>query len=267
MSGRIKRKKTDAGPGDTERHPDPVAEAYSIAGGIAHDLNTILTAIYGYSELALEDSGDTTAVEKYLGRIIGAADRARSLTGQLIDLSRGALQPRQTVRIGDILSDAVRFLRPSAGDSITVTEKINAPELLVDAVPAQLFRLFINIAVNALQAMKEKGGSLEITLDAVSDSDRSAGSPLNTALVRFADTGMGMDPETSEKLFTPFFTAGDREGGTGLGMMVVNAIIRDLGGAVRIDSQPGTGTNVDLLIPLSGFGPVDEKNYLRETDK
>jgi len=266
VSGRI-QKKSDAPPGEADRQPDRVAEAYAIAGGIAHDLNTILTAIYGYSELALESAGDAAATEKYLGRIIGAADRAKSLTGQLIDLSRGALQPRQTVNIGDILADAVRFIRPSADDNITVTEKINAPDLVVEAVPAQLFRLFINVAVNALQAMKEKGGRLVITLDAVSERDGTDGVTPDRALVRFADTGRGMDRETTEKLFTPFFSAGNREGGTGLGMMVVSAIMRDLGGAVRIDSQPGTGTVIDLLIPLSGFGPVDEKSYLRETDK
>ncbi|MDX9902977.1 MAG: ATP-binding protein [Bacteroidales bacterium] len=266
MSGRIK-KKSDAPPGEAGRQPDRVAEAYAIAGGIAHDLNTILTAIYGYSELALESAGDAAEAEKYMGRIIGAADRAKSLTGQLIDLSRGALQPRQTVNIGDILADAVRFIRQSADDNITITETINAPDLLVDAVPAQLFRLFVNVAVNALQAMKEKGGILEITIDTASDSNDSAGAPPKTALVQFADTGRGMDSETTRKLFTPFFSAGKSEGGTGLGMMVVSAIMRDLGGAVRINSQPGTGTVVGLLIPLSGFGPVDEMSYLRETEK
>ncbi|MDF1560469.1 MAG: ATP-binding protein [Bacteroidales bacterium] len=266
MSGKTE-KKSDAPYGATDRDHDPVDEAYTIAGGIAHDLNTILTAIYGYSELALESAGDAAAVEKYIRRIIGAADRAKSLTGQLIDLSRGALQPRQSENIGDILADTVRFIRPSAGDNITVTEKINEPGLMVDAVPAQLFRLFVNVAVNALQAMKEKGGNLEISVDAVRDSNDSAGAPLNTALVQFTDTGRGMDRETTEKLFTPFLSAGDREGGTGLGMMVVSAIMRDLGGAIRINSKPGTGTVVGLLIPLSGFGPLDEKSYLRETDK
>ncbi len=240
--------------------------AYAIAGGIAHDLNTILTAIYGYSELAQESAGDAAATEKYLERIIGAADRARSLTAQLIDLSRGALQPPQRVNVGEILADAVRFLRLSAGDNITIAEKITAPELHVDAVPAQLFRLFINIAANALNAMKERGGRLVITLEAVSDRNGSDGEAADTALVRFADNGRGMDRETTERLFEPFFSKSEEAGGTGLGMMVVSAIIHDLGGAVRVNSNAGTGTVVELLIPLSGFGTVDEKSYLRKTD-
>lgn len=266
MSGKIK-KKNDHPAAEAGRQPDTSATAYAIAGGIAHDLNTVLTAIYGYSELAQESAGDASATEKYMERIIAAADRARSLTAQLIDLSRGALQPPQKVNVGHILTDAVRFLRPSAGDNITITEKIMAPELNVNAVPAQLFRLFINVASNALKAMKEKGGILVITLEAVSDRDGSDAETVDTALVRFADNGKGMDRETTEKLFEPFFSAGDREGGTGLGMMVVSAIIRDLGGAVIINSKPGAGTVVDLLIPLSGFGPVNEKSYLRTTDK
>lgn len=265
MSKTIK-KKNDLPASETGRQDDTSARAYAIAGGIAHDLNTILTAIYGYSELAQESAGDAAATEKYLERIIGAADRARSLTAQLIDLSRGALQPPQRVNVGEILADAVRFLRQSAAVNITITEKITAPELHVDAVPAQLFRLFINVAANALKAMKEKGGRLEITLAAVSDPGGSDGKAYDTALVRFADNGIGMDRETTEKLFEPFFSKGEGAGGTGLGMMVVRAITDDLRGAVRVNSNPGTGTVVELLIPLSGFGPVDEKSYLRKTD-
>ncbi len=253
--------------GASGRQADTPATAYAIAGGIAHDLNTILTAIYGYGELAQESAGDAAATEKYLERIIGAADRARALTAQLIDLSRGALQPPQRVNVGEILADTVRFLRPTADENITITEKITAPELHVDAVPAQLFRLFINVAANALKAMKDKGGTLVITLEAVSDLNGSDREVADTALVRFADNGSGMDRETTEKLFEPFFSTGAGKGGTGLGMTVVSAIIRDLGGAVRINSKPGIGTVVDLLIPLSGFGPVDEKSYLRTTDK
>jgi signal transduction histidine kinase len=265
VSDKIK-KKSDLPAAEAGRQNDTSATAYAIAGGIAHDLNTILTAIYGYSELAQESAGDAAATGKYLEKIIGAADRAKSLTAQMIDLSRGALQPPQRVNIGEILADAVRFLRPSAGDKITITERIKAPELHVDAVPAQLFRLFINVAANALKAMKEKGGRLVITLEAVSDRTDSDGAAADTALVSFADTGMGMDSETTERLFEPFFSTGEGKGGTGLGMMVVRAIMDDLGGAVRVNSNPGTGTVVELLIPLSGFGPVDEKSYLRKTD-
>jgi signal transduction histidine kinase len=260
------RKKSDLHAAEAGRQNDASATAYAIAGGIAHDLNTILTAIYGYSELAQESAGDAAATEKYLMRIIGAADRAKSLTAQLIDLSRGALQPPQRVNVGEILEDAVRFLRPSADDNITITEKISAPELHVDAVPAQLFRLFINIAANALKAMEEKGGRLVITLEAVSDLNGIVGEAADTALVRFADNGRGMDRETTERLFEPFYSKGEGAGGTGLGMMVVRAIINDLGGAVRVNSNPGAGTVVELLIPLSGFGPVDEKSYLRKSD-
>jgi signal transduction histidine kinase len=265
VSGKTEKRSDDLA-GNTGRQTDTSAMAYAIAGGIAHDLNTILTAIYGYSELAQESAGDAAATEKYLERIIGAADRAKSLTAQLIDLSRGALQPPQRVNIGDIITDAVRFLRPLAGNNITVAEKIVAQELYADAVPAQLFRLFINVADNALKAMKEKGGRLLITLEAVSTHDGRDGEVVDTALVSFADNGRGMDRETTERLYEPFFSTGDGKSGTGLGMMVVSAIIRDLGGAVRINSTPGTGTVVDLLIPLSGFGPVNEKSYLRKTD-
>lgn len=262
-----KKKKSVLTASDAGSKNDNSEAAYAIAGGIAHDLNTILTAIYGYSELAQESAGDYAITERYLQRIIGAADRARALTAQLIDLSRGALQPPQRLNIGDVLTDAVRFIRPSAGDNITIVEMVKAPDLHVDAVPAQLFRLFINIASNALNAMNEKGGRLEITLEAVFDSSGSEGEVADTALVRFSDTGIGMDPGTVERLFEPFFTGGEGEGGTGLGMMVVSAILRDLGGAARVNSKPGTGTEVELLIPLSGFGPVDQKSYLRTTDK
>jgi signal transduction histidine kinase len=232
-------------------------EVYNLAGSIAHDLNTILTTIYGYSEHALNSLDDDSEAGRNVRRIIEAADRARMLTGQLLDLSRRSAQEKVAVRVSDVLSEALGFIVPAAEKNITVIRQFKAPDLLVRAVPEQLFRVFMNIAVNALQSMEENGGSLTVTLDyAGKEEDQMSGAGLNFVLVRFADTGKGMDAETTSRMFEPFFTSGKKEAGTGLGLTIVRDIVNEMEGTLKVGSEIGKGTVIDLLFPVAGFGSL-----------
>lgn len=227
-----------------------------MAGGIAHDLNTVLTTIYGYCEMALESLSETSEAGRSIKKIIEATNRARQLTARLVDLSDRPAEEKQQVRVADVLSDTLSLIMPSAGDNITLSFRINSPDLTVEAMPSQLFRVFMNIAVNALQAMKNGGGSLTVTLDSVTDSEgQQPGAGRHHALIRFADTGTGMDQETASRMFEPFFTRGGNESGTGLGLAVVKEIIADMNGTVRVDTETGKGTVIDVLVPAVVFGP------------
>ena len=155
------------------------------------------------------------------------------------------------------LSETLDFLQPSAGSNITITRQIKTPNILVEAVPDQLFRVFLNIAANALDSMEDTGGSLTVTLDAAGISDGTeAGANRRQVLIRFADTGKGMDAETSARMFEPFFTSGKREKGTGLGMTIVRDIVTDMNGSLRVSSEKGRGTVIDLLFPVAEFGSL-----------
>jgi len=265
-----KNHKEESGRIASESHDAAVtaSQAYAMAGAIAHDLNTILTTIYGYSETALETLDETSEAGRNIRRIIAAADRAKSLTSQLLDLSRRSAHNKAPLKVSDVLSEALDFLQPSAGSNIKVTRQIKTPGILVEAVPEQLFRVFLNIAANALDSMEDTGGSLTVTLDTAGISEGTeAGANRRQVLIRFADTGKGMDAETSARMFEPFFTSGKREKGTGLGLTIAHDIVTEMNGSLRVNSEKGRGTVIDLLFPAAEFGSLPEKPYLRNPEK
>ncbi len=238
----------EGNPGDAEKNmPKAVKQDSSglIAGGIAHDLNTILTLIYGYSELALE--GLDPAGENFanIKKIIQSADRAKAITGQLLSLGMEADQARMRVPVKDILQETLEFLRPLVTDRVIFSEQMVTPEVTVSADPIQLYRVFINLARNAVHAMEEKGGTLTVTLDTrkgAEVSNPAAGNQVAAeyALIRFADTGPGMDETTASRMFDPFFTAGKQGIGTGLGLSVVYGIISAIAGEISVTTKEGT---------------------------
>lgn len=263
MSSSNKIKET--GRNVSEKHDAPYTDrqAYDLAGTIAHDLNTILTTIYGYSELALDSLESDSEAGRNVRRIIEAADRARKLTGQLLDSGRSPAPEKVTVKVSDVLSETLDFILPTVRNNITVTRQFKDPDLLVETVPEQLFRVFMNIAVNALQSMEENGGSLTVTLDsAIREEGPESGPDSSLAHVRFADTGKGMDAETASKVLDPFFTSGKKNEGTGLGLTIVKDLVNEMEGTLKIESERGKGTVIDLLFPVARFGPLPEKLYL-----
>lgn len=225
-----------------------------IAAGIAHDLNTILTLIYGYSELAMEGLDPTGENYINIKKIIQSADRAKAITGQLLAIGIEADHDQISVSVKDVLRETLESLRPAATDKIILREEILTPDVTVSADPTQLFRVFINLARNAIQAMEERGGTLTVTLDTRKGAavrSPAAGKPVadEYALIRFEDTGPGMDEATAARMFEPFFTAGKQSSGTGLGLSVVSGIISAIDGEISVTTKKGRGTVIEILIP------------------
>lgn len=240
-----------------EESPGTNAGISVLAGGIAHDLNTVITTIYGFSEQALENLGDgDPETAESIRRIIGAADRAKKLTGQLLDMSRRTAEDKVPVRVADVLAETIDFLRPSVPEGIRINRKLSAPDASVMAVPAQLFRIFLNLILNAVQAIPAQEGTVTVTLDAPVNREGTKTDENGThLLIRISDNGKGMDSETARNAFNPFFT-GRRENGTGLGLTVVSDAVRELGGEISISSVQGEGTTFSLLIPGAFFGSL-----------
>jgi len=220
-----------------------------LTGGIAHDLNTILTTIYGYSEMALETVGETSEAGQNIRNILLAADRARALTGRLMNLTQPSGDERKTIRVSDIIKETISLIRPSIPHGTEVAEEISSPDIMVHADPLQLFRAFTNLAVNALQAMETAGGRLIISLETVSAGKNKQLNAGDYALIRFTDTGEGMDKKTAEKMFDPFFTSRAKGGGTGLGLSLVYDIVSDLDGVINVSTDENKGTVIEILIP------------------
>lgn len=237
------------------------AQLSALAGGIAHDLNTVLTTIYGYSEQVLEILGDDNPeASAQTKRIIVAADRARILTGQLLSLSHRSAQEKVAVRVADVIAETIDFIRPSVPSCIQIRRLLKVPEATVMAVPAQLFRIFLNLLLNASQAIGDVAGTITVTLDLPEEKTGAGDGEIpDSILITIKDTGNGMDAETAARIFDPWFTSG-RKTGTGLGLTVVSDAIKELGGIIRVDSEPGKGTAFSLWIPSVFFGSLPEKS-------
>jgi len=226
-----------------------------LAGGIAHDFNTILTTIYGYSEMSLEGLDTSSEAYQNIKKIIQALGRARSLTSQILTFSRQVGQEKISVRVLDILQETLGFIKPSVPDSVILEDIINAPDIKIKADPTQLFRVFINLINNAMQAMEANGGRLTITLDSRKRADINtfiAGkkSDGEFASIKFADTGPGMEESVAGRIFEPFYTTRKHGKGNGLGLSVVYGIVSELEGDILVNSKINEGTSIDVIIPL-----------------
>ncbi len=234
-----------------------------LAGGIAHDFNNLLMVIAGNLEFARADLPAAHPVRPDLDEIGHATERARALVRQLLTFSRKRpLQP-QPVRLGDVVTGAERMLRRVIGEEIVLDVAVDAPDAVVVADPGQLEQVLMNLAVNARDAMLTPlhghpgtGGTLLIQVDAVTlapAAARAAGglAPGHWARLRVRDSGHGMDAETRAKAFEPFFTTKAVGQGTGLGLATVFGIVRQAGGAVRVESVPGDGTTITILLPAA----------------
>ncbi|HVO34409.1 MAG TPA: PAS domain-containing protein [Gemmatimonadales bacterium] len=225
-----------------------------LAGGVAHDFNNLLTAISSYSELLLADFASEDPRRLDVMEIRKATERAAALTHQLLAFSRRqVLQPR-VVDLNAVIGGAERLLRRLIGEDIALATRLEPSLALVTADAGQLEQVIMNLAVNARDAM-QNGGTLTletrtVTIEAATQTaEQSIVAPGRYVLLTVADTGTGMDPETKRHLFEPFFTTKERGKGTGLGLATVYGIVKQSGGFIWVDSEPGTGAAFRIYLP------------------
>jgi signal transduction histidine kinase len=237
----------------------------ALAGGLAHDFNNILATIFGYSELLLDEiSGNSSAAEK-ISRIISAATKAKSLTSQILTFSRQVEQQKIPVSIYEVLMETIGFVESGKPADINITSDIIATDAMVYADPTQLFRVFLNLMTNAIQAMENRGGTLSISMTVVQGNNVRHELSRNIvadeyALIVFEDTGMGMEPSVVHRIFEPYFTTKEGGRGTGMGLSVVHGIILEIEGEILVSSKPDKGTVFSLYLPLSHDYPSIPEN-------
>ncbi|MDX1567300.1 MAG: PAS domain-containing protein, partial [Longimicrobiales bacterium] len=224
-----------------------------LAGGIAHDFNNLLTVISAQSDLLLLDLDESSPLREEVELIRSAAERAARLTGQLLAFSREQVLRPRVLDLNEVVTDVDPLLRRLLGEDIRVVTRLSddLPPVRVD--PGQLEQVLMNLAVNAREAMPG-GGVLEIStrLEVLTEeeaAERPGLWPGPCVQLRVSDTGMGMDAETRSRVFEPFFTTKREEGGTGLGLAVSYGIVKQSGGAIHVDSQPGKGTTFKIRFP------------------
>lgn len=240
---------------DVQRRQAQKMEAIGVlAGGIAHDFNNILSAILGYTDLALHDVAPGGPIERYLQEVLTAGRRAQSLVRQILTFSRASAPERIPVQLHLIVKEALSLLRASLPTTIDIRQNIDRNAGTVLADPTQMHQVLMNLCANAEYAMRESGGILEVCLDTVqSDTALLAHhaelAPGSYVRLIIRDTGHGIAPDISERIFEPFFTTKDVGQGTGMGLAVVHGIVLSHGGAITMQSTPGRGTTFSVYLP------------------
>ena len=236
-----------------------------LAGGIAHDLNNALTAIAGYTELSLDALADTHPARPDVLEIRRAAERAESVTRQLLAFSRKQLLEPRVFFLNDSVANLGRMLERLLGNSVELKTVIaqGVPPIYGD--PGQIDQAIINLAVNARDAMPDGGRlTLAVSLVDVDEAFARAHQPMPPGRfveLAVSDTGVGMEPETQAHVFEPFFTTKEVGKGTGLGLAMVYGTVKQSGGFIFLESQVGRGTAFRLY-----FHPAPAPAHVATTD-
>ncbi|MGH7505676.1 MAG: PAS domain S-box protein, partial [Longimicrobiales bacterium] len=224
-----------------------------LAGGIAHDFNNLLTAIQGHAQFLLEDLAPESGPFADAEEIRKAADRAATLTRQLLAFSRRQVLQPQMLDLNVVIRDMHRMLRRVIREDIELITTLDDELSPVHADAGQMEQVLMNLVVNARDAMPA-GGTLTIRTTNV-EVQRAFGSagltvrPGRHVQIAVSDTGIGMDRDTQAKIFEPFFTTKPEGQGTGLGLATVYGIVKQSGGSISVYSEPGRGTSFKVLVP------------------
>ena len=224
-----------------------------LAGGVAHDFNNLLMVISGYAEVLLEQMDSEDARQGKVQAIQQAADRATTLTRQLLAFSRKQFLELKVVDVNAIVSDMERLLRPLIGETIELSTRLTSGVGHTRADAGQLEQVIMNLVVNSRDAMP-RGGKITIqtsdaTFDTSSSREHGLVAPGSYIVLTVSDTGLGMDAETQSRIFEPFFTTKEKGKGTGLGLSTVYGIVKQSGGYIFADSGVGRGTRFRIYLP------------------
>jgi PAS domain S-box-containing protein len=234
----------------------------TLAGGIAHDFNNILSAIIGYTELSLIDIPKGSALQNNLQQVLKAGSRAKELVRQILTFSRQRDNELMPVKVNLIVNEALKLLRASLPATIKIRHDIQS-DMSVMTDPTNIHQVLMNLCTNASFAMQEKGGVLEVSL---SDADLGADfikqhpdvTPGKFVTLTVRDSGCGMSPEVTERIFDPFYTTKKMGEGTGMGLSVVHGIVKSHGGTIVVESSPGKGSTFSVFFPAVEAEATDQ---------
>jgi PAS domain S-box-containing protein len=225
-----------------------------LAGGIAHDFNNLLTAMRGYCSLVDNALVPDDPVREDMREIMNAADRAATLTRQLLAFSRRQIMLPKVVDLNKTLADMLKMLRRIIGEEVQVSTKLFSAPCLAKVDPGQIEQVLVNLALNARDAVA-KGGEIKMTTEVVTPPEEFFAARPDLArgqlvCVKVSDNGCGIAPEVKKHMFEPFYTTKEQGKGTGLGLSTVYGIVKQSGGEIEVESAPGQGATFKLYFPL-----------------
>ncbi len=239
----------------------------TLAGGIAHDFNNILFPMFGYLEMVLQDLPKGNPLRGQLVEVLNGAKRARDLVKQILAFSRQSDHDMKPMKVHLVLKEALQLIKSSLPSTIKITQNIQSDCGLVFADPTQIHQIVMNLCTNAYHAMEETGGKLTVNLKEVEltaeDLKDQTMVPGTHVCLTVADTGPGMEQSVIDRIFDPYFTTKEKGKGTGLGLAVVDGIVKSHGGHISVYSEPGKGTEFKVFLPVI---KTKEEEHLVETD-
>jgi PAS domain S-box-containing protein len=241
----------------------------TLAGGVAHDFNNILTAIIGYTDLTKLASQENPQIQAYLSQLQSASLRAKNLVKQILSFSKQGNLEKRPIDISQVLNEALDLFKGSIPASIELYQHIKADLGTVIANETQIHQVIMNLCTNACHAMGKEGGRLEIDLvpvsitdsDAIHYPDLTPGQYLKLVVI---DTGHGISADDLANIFEPYFTTKPMGEGTGLGLSTVHGIVKDHGGDIKVYSEVNVGTTFQIFLPL--VDSETEPSLLSESD-
>jgi signal transduction histidine kinase len=243
------------------RHSQKMEAVGRLAGGVAHDFNNLLTAIIGYAELIATRTSSSSLAKQNAELIRKAGEQAAALTRQLLAFSRKQILQPRVIDLNALVLEMEKLLRRVIGERFDLQSHPDAENGRVKADPSQLEQVVLNLGVNARDAMP-RGGKLIIRTENVRLDRKTAPqiaaslAPGDYVMLSVTDTGAGMNEETKSHIFEPFFTTKGPGKGTGLGLATVYGIVRQTGGGISVESEPGKGSTFRIYLPQE-LAPVD----------
>jgi len=229
-----------------------------LAGGIAHDFNNILTAILGFAELAEQQTAAEDPLRDNLREIVRSGTRARELVSRILAFSRQTKRETRPVELGSLVKETLKLLRASIPSTIGIEQRISEDHGLVLADATEIHQVVMNLCTNAAQAIGDRPGTITVSVR------RTHGASGEWMELSVSDDGAGMDEEIQVHMFEPFYTTKEAGKGTGLGLTMVHGIVSQMEGQIQVESSPGGGTSLRILLPVRegdgepGEAPVDE---------
>ncbi len=239
----------------------------TMAGGIAHDFNNIMAIILGNAEMAKGDIPPGNPANHNIEEILEASNRAKDLVRQILAFSRKEKQRHVPINPQAIIKETLKLLRSTTPTTVSIIQTISNNCGTIKADPTQLHQLIMNLFVNAVYAMDEKGAITvnlqEVNLNREVHAHNGTMSPGHYAMLSISDTGCGMDEDEMGRIFDPFYTTREMGKGTGMGLSVVHGIVKSHGGFITIDSELGKGTVFKVFFPVSKEVAVKENGVTK----
>ncbi|WP_320044762.1 response regulator [uncultured Desulfobacter sp.] len=236
----------------------------NLAGGIAHDFNNILSALIGFSQLALQNAEKNSLMEDDLTEILNCGLRAKDLVRQILTFARQSDEKHSYIQMDYIVKEVAKFIRSTIPSSIEIKTNVQSTSVIF-ANPTQIHQVLMNLCTNSANAMKSDGGILKLSLtderiDKADAESIQGPAPDNYVKLEVSDTGSGITPQVMEKMFEPYFTTKNQAEGTGMGLAVAQGIVKDIGGTIKVETALGQGTVFTIFIPIADDAKADPHN-------